>query len=783
MHPDVSPVWPAQCVDSESDETSLTVYGASRRFESRGDTLNTPVLTVTAEAAADDVIGISVVHHAGTIDRAPAVPLEYSPATVSFDSSETMCSMSSGRLQVVFDTGAEWGMRFEAEGRLLTDSGYHNLAYMRRSTAVEPHTGHERAPGRTGVPCPVVSYVVEQLRLGVGEVVYGLGERFTPLVKNGQVIEIWNEDGGTSSELAYKNIPFYYTSRGYGVFVASTGPVSFEVGSEKVSRVGFSVPGERLHYYVIYGPTPAEIMRKYTALTGRPALPPAWSFGLWLSTSFTTDYDEKTVNSMIDGMSERDLPLSVFHFDCFWMRPYRWTDFTWDPDVFPDPEGMLRRLKERGLRICVWINPYIAQRSEAFAEAADAGFLLRTPSGSIRQTDFWQAGMGILDVTNPEARAWYRGKLEALLDMGVDALKTDFGERIPCDVVYHDGSDPLGMHNFYAYRYNELVFDLLRERRGEGDAVLFARSAAAGSQRFPVHWGGDCLATYESMSESLRGGLSLCSSGFAFWSHDIGGFEHTAPADIYKRWVAFGLLSTHSRLHGSESYRVPWNFDDESVDVLRHFTRLKHTLMPYLFAHARSSADTGVPLMRSMPFEFPGDPGCTYLDRQYMLGPALLVAPVFSETGESDFYVPEGEWIDLQSGERFAGPRWYSRRFDYFSLPLLMRPGFLIPRGGREDRPDYDFTEGTTLHCAGLPREGFTMLVDESGKQVAEVSVAERDEGIVVSGIPEHVELVLHGVSEINKVDGQPRLAGGTAERDPSGLRIRPTSDTVTLSL
>jgi alpha-D-xyloside xylohydrolase len=412
-------------------------------------------------------------------------------------------------------------------------------------------------------------YLHEQLSLGVGETVYGLGERFTPFVKNGQVVDIWNEDGGTSSEQAYKNIPFYLTNRGYGVLVNHSERVSFEVASEKVERVQFSVPGESLDYFLIYGPTPKEVLTRYTALTGRPALPPAWSFGLWLSTSFTTNYDEATVTNFVQGMADRDLPLHVFHFDCFWMKEFHWTNFEWDERVFPDPAGMLQRLKARGLRICVWINPYIAQRSALFAEGMANGYLVKRPNGDIWQWDRWQAGMGLVDFTNPAACRWFADKLRGLIDMGVDCFKTDFGERIPTEVVYHDGSDPVKMHNYYPYLYNKAVFETLEEALGKGQAVVFARSATVGGQQFPVHWGGDCTATFESMAESLRGGLSLCLSGFGFWSHDIGGFEQTAAAAVYKRWCAFGLLSSHSRLHGSSSYRVPWLFDEEAVDVLR----------------------------------------------------------------------------------------------------------------------------------------------------------------------------------------------------------------------
>jgi alpha-D-xyloside xylohydrolase len=510
-------------------------------------------------------------------------------------------------------------------------------------------------------------------------------------------VDIWNADGGTSSEQAYKNVPFYLSSAGYGVFVDHPERVSFEVGSEVVTQNQFSVEGRSLTYYVIDGPTPKDVLRRYTALTGRPARVPGWSFGLWLSTSFTTSYDEATVTEFVDGMFERDLPLSVFHFDCFWMRQFHWCDFVWDPATFPDPAGMLRRLHDRGLKVCVWINPYIAQRSYLFEEGRAAGYLVTRPDGSVYQRDDWQAGMALVDFTNPDAAAWYAGKLKALLEMGVDCFKTDFGERIPTDAVWHDGADPERMHNYYALLYNRTVFELLEAERGSGEAVVFARTATAGGQQYPVHWGGDPESTFVSMAESLRGGLSLAASGFGYWSHDIGGFEGTPDPAVFKRWIAFGLLSSHSRLHGSGSYRVPWACDDEAVDVMRHFTRLKLSLMPYLASVAEEAHSDGIPMMRPMVVEFPDDPACAYLDRQYMLGPDVLVAPVMSADGDITFYVPAGTWTHLVSGEQVTGPAWVRQQHDFDSLPVLARPGSVIPFGARSDRPDYDWADGVHL--------------------------------------------------------------------------------------
>ena len=573
--------------------------------------------------------------------------------------------------------------------------------------------------------------MVEQLALDVGEYVYGMGERFTPFVKNGQIVEMWNEDGGTASEIAYKNIPFYLTNKGYGVLVSNPGDVSYEVASEKVERIQFSLEGERLDYYIINGGTPKGTIKKYTDLTGKPSLPPAWSFGLWLTTSFTTDYDEDTTSGFIDGMAKRDIPLQVFHFDCFWMEAYEWCNFTWDSKTFPDPVGMLKRYHEKGLKICVWINPYIAQKSPLFQEGMENGYFIKNRDGSVWQTDMWQAGMGVVDFTNPDAAAWYQEKLKTLLSMGVDCFKTDFGERIPVkDIVYHDGSDPVRMHNYYTYLYNKAVFELLERERGEGEAVLFARSAAAGSQKFPVHWGGDCSASYPSMAETLRSGLSLASSGFGFWSHDIGGFESTATADVYKRWCQFGLLSSHSRLHGSSSYRVPWLFDEEACDVLRKFVKLKCRIMPYLYRQAVEAHENGIPVMRPMFMEFPEDRACEVLDRQYMLGDSLLVAPVFKESGNVEYYLPDGKWVNLLNEEVMEGGSWKKETFDYYGLPVLVRENSIIAVGSCDSRTDYEFGDGVEFWLSVFEDGGIceTSVTDLSGKVVMNIkAVREAD--------------------------------------------------------
>ncbi|MGI5472393.1 alpha-xylosidase [Streptomyces sp. CA-132043] len=698
MRDGVDASYATEITDTRVTDDRFTLYAAVRHVRHRGDTLNAPLLTVECFSPAEGVIGVRATHHAGTADRGPHFALRTAPdgtpaGKVHRDGS--LLELTTGGLSLRVDTAAPYRLDFTAGGRILTSVAARGTGF-----ATTPDGAH---------------HSLAQLSLDVGELVYGLGERFTPFTRNGQRVDIWQADGGTASEQAYKNVPFHLTNRGYGVFVNHPGHVSYEVGSEAVGRVQFSVEDQSLEFYLVHGPSPKEILDRYTALTGRPALPPAWSFGLWLSTSFTTSYDEETVTRFVRGMAEREIPLGVFHFDCFWMRAYQWCDFTWDPEVFPDPEGMLRRLKGEhgegdgnGLKICVWINPYIAQKSPLFEEAACLGYLVRRPDGSVWQWDMWQAGMGLVDFTHPGAREWYADRLRGLLGQGVDCFKTDFGERVPTDVVWHDGSDPARMHNYYTHLYNRTVFETLAAERGDGEAVLFARSATAGGQQFPVHWGGDCESTFGAMAESLRGGLSLGLSGFGFWSHDIGGFEGTPSPEVFKRWVQFGLLSSHSRLHGSTSYRVPWDFDEEAVAVTRDFTRLKHRLMPYLYRAAQQAAAHGTPVMRAMLLEFPDDPACHTLDRQYMLGDDLLVAPVLSADGTVEYYVPDGEWTHLLSGERVRGPGWRRERYGFDSLPLLARPGSVLPFGSVPDSAVHDWRHDVTLRVHRL-RDGDTV--------------------------------------------------------------------------
>lgn len=572
---------------ADATTESLNVLAPTSVVRGRYDTLNLPTFNVDITTPAEGVIRVCAEHWQGATEY-PGFPLnadepgnrDYVTVRANGNGDGEVgvngadVTLTTGGLTAKVVKGAPWNLTFIGEdGKVLTESagkslGRFKLGAESNVTAQPVSEFGVTMDGSARDESDV--FIAIQLHLSVGEDVYGLGERFGAYVKNGQSVDIWNEDGGTASEQGYKDIPFYMTSNGYGVLVNNRGHVSFEIGSENT---------------------------------------------------------EATINSFIDGMAERDIPLAAFHYDCYWMREFHWCDFEWDKRFFGDIESTLKRLHE------------------------DKGYLVRKPNGEVWQTDFWQAGMGLVDFTNPAAREWFKDKVKALLNQGVDAIKTDFGERIPRDVVWYDGSPKLSMHNWYTQLYNQAVFEAIEETYGKGNACLYARSATVGGQQQPVHWGGDCESTFNGMAQSLRAGLSLTSSGFGFWSHDIGGFEGAFPDPaVYKRWVAFGMLGSHSRLHGSTVYRVPWLFDEEdekngvalvpgqtAVDVVREFTKLKLELMPYVYQLGLQPHVNGTPVMRSMFVEFPDDPACRTLDRQYMFGPSMLVAPVFTYSGEVSY--------------------------------------------------------------------------------------------------------------------------------------------------
>ncbi|KAL5333985.1 glycosyl hydrolases family 31-domain-containing protein [Aspergillus crustosus] len=781
--PDTLIDWAVETVVAETRGEALHFVTSSKPINYRGDTLNNPTLTHSLSSPIDNVLHLSSTHWTKQksitqrphFELYPAGQPERTSTVQATKTSETL-KLEEGSLSATVDTRPKsFDISFEANGKLLTKLGWRSVGYVKQgTTALHPRANYLD-------PYKGKRWVTYQLQLGVGDKVFGLGERFGPFAKNGQSVEIWNEDGGTGSELTYKNIPFFLTSAGYGIFIPTFNFLSFEIQSERTTRVNISVPGESLAMYLIYGPDPKSIIERYTTITGKPALPPAWTFGLWLSTSFTTDYDEGTVTSFLDGMAERDIPVSVFHFDCFWMPGFKWCDYEFDKDYFPDAKGQLQRIKERGIHICVWINSYIAQESSIFDEAAEKGYLLKRTDGSVWQYDFWQAGMGFVDFTNPDACTWYQSKLQALIDMGVDSFKTDFGERIPTgDVVYFDGSSPEKMHNYYSFLYNKVTFEVLEKNFGTNKAALFARSATAGCQRFPVHWGGDPYSTFEAMAETLRGGMSLALSGFGYWAHDIGGFEGKPDPALFKRWIAFGLFSSHSRLHGSGSFRVPWLIDEsgEADKVLKHFVRAKHSLMPYLYTSAIETHKTGIPMLRSAFLEYPNDPIAWHLDTQYFLGDSLLVAPVFNSHGEIQYYLPRGDWYGILDGKLRSGGQYVTEQHGFFSLPVLLRPGSAVFISESEDLSSvvYDWSKDVVLlvnWVEGIDKTVHIADHDNQGAFKLSLSIRDSSDGVSVKVLEGKVNgsLAIKIVNKkIESTDGEVtegntlRLEEGTSE-------------------
>lgn len=729
--------WATEAYKTVVGKDSIYSLAANRVINHRGDTLNSATLSTTLKSPAQGIIELETYHHLSKYENAkePRFKLaanENVHASTTVVNDDLTSLNASGDLSA-FVSKKKFGIDFKGhDKKLLTKFGFRSIG----------HVSDARFPKHGASANKASTYITTQLHLSVGEKLYGLGERFGPFLKGGQRVEMWNEDGGTSSEWTYKNIPFYISSRGYGVFVDSSSNVIFELQSERTTRVNITIPGEGARIYIIYGPDPKTILNRYASLTGFPALPPAWTFGLWLTTSFTTDYDIKTVSGFLQGMKDRNIPLRTFHFDCFWMKGFQWTDFEFDPEFFPDAKAMIAKLKKDfDIKICVWINSYIAQEAKTFKIADSKGYLIKNLDGSSYQTDLWQAGMGIIDFTNPEACKWYQDELEKLIDLGVDTFKTDFGERIPCkDVKYFSGEDPVAMHNYYTLLYNKTVFEILEKKLGKNQACLFARSATTGGQQYPVHWGGDCESTFEAMAESLRGGLSLTLSGFGFWSHDIGGFEGAPDVAVYKRWVAFGLLSSHSRLHGSSSYRVPWNFDDEASVVLKKFTDLKLSLMAYIYAKAIEAHKTATPVMRAMLLEYPNDSIAQSVDTQFMLGESFLVAPVFNAEGDVSFYLPAGKWYGYLDGKirETAEGKYVDEVHNYKSLPLLVRPNSVFISSGPNTvntKPDYSYNQEFMVNIYDVTETKKVQIPDinKLGEFVAEVTVSKTALGYDVS--------------------------------------------------
>jgi alpha-D-xyloside xylohydrolase len=564
-----------------------------------------------------------------------------------------------------------WGLRFtDRGGRELVASnpGETDISGRIRSLPL----------GRSTVEGEVVAYH-ESFTAAADEHFVGLGEKFTGFDKRGQRAVMWNYDAfGAESDRAYKNVPFYLSSRGYGILVDSGMATEFDVCQSTHSCVQIIVPDDLIDYYVLAGPTPAEILGRFDRLTGAPLLPPKWAFGTWMSSGFFADTQERVL-ARAHTIRSRGIPCDVLHLDCYWQVAGHWSDLRWDASAFPDPSAMLETLSRQGFRVSLWINSYVSVDSPCFASAAESGFFLRRADGSTYVADVWhgfQPPCGIVDFTNPAASEWFAGLLRPLLRQGVAVFKTDFAEGVPVDAVAGNGLVGTELHNVYSLLFNDVVAAVTEEVAGH--AMVWARSSFLGGQRHSAQWGGDTNCSYPAMGSTLRGGLSHGVSGVPFWSHDAGGFTGTPTPDLYVRWAQFGALSPLVRFHGTTS-RLPWDFPAFAERGAVEAVRLRYSLMPYLYSAAVVSARTGVPLLRALLVDSPDDPAAWLADLEYRLGPDLLVAPMTDPSGTRRVYLPAGDWVDWWTGELSTGPGHVSVTQPLDRVPLFVRRGAVIP--------------------------------------------------------------------------------------------------------
>jgi alpha-D-xyloside xylohydrolase len=505
------------------------------------------------------------------------------------------------------------------------------------------------------------------LALSPDEKIFGCGESYTSFNKRGQKVILFTDDAnGVQNESMYKPVPFFMSSRGYGVFMHTSSPVTCDFGKYFSGVTSMMIGDDELDLFIFIG-DPKEVLDEYTNLTGKAAMPPLWSFGFWMSR--ITYFSEEDGRAVADKLRVNRIPCDVIHFDTGWFE-YDWRcDYKFSPSRFQNPERMIADLKKQGFHISLWQLPYFVPGTTLFPEIIQKGLAVKDAKGNIPYED------AVLDFSNPETVKWYQDKIAGLLHMGVGAIKVDFGEAAPLNGLYHSGKTGFYEHNLYPLRYNKAVADITREVTGEN--IIWARSAWAGSQRYPIHWGGDPANTNTSMAATLRGGLSLGLSGFSFWSHDMGGFVQRVPENLYRRWVPFGMLSSHARSHGIPP-KEPWAYGEDFMNAFRQADEMRYRLMPYIYAQAKQCTEKGLPMVRALFIEYPDDPGSWLIDNEYFFGSDMLIAPMFENTTDRDVYLPPGEWIDYQTGMIYKGG-WHRMAHGEIPVIILVKEGSVIP--------------------------------------------------------------------------------------------------------
>ncbi|MCB1615133.1 MAG: glycoside hydrolase family 31 protein [Pseudomonadales bacterium] len=525
-------------------------------------------------------------------------------------------------------------------------------------------------------------YAVNSFDLTHDESIYGLGEHFGPMNKVGESIRLWiNEGVGNSTGRVYKTVPFYVSTRGYGVFYNHTHPMTFWVGSKEKSKVQVAVEEQKLDYYLFAGNI-REVLYNYTDLTGRSPLPPKFSFGTWISRM--SYLSQQQILDVAKTLREKKFPADVIHMDVSWFTEDWKCDWQFDKTRFPDHEAMCRELHQQNFRFSLWQDPYVLKGTAPWEEAQANNFLAKTRVPFAFTGQFEAAP---IDFTRPEAAEWYKNRLlRPLLEAGVDVIKTDFGEGIQPSMQFA-GGDGHAMHNVYPLLYNKAAYEISREVHGEDNAMVWGRSAYAGSQRYPVQWSGDNATTYGSMQGSLRGGLGYGLSGFTFWSQDTGGFVGVPTDELTIRWTQLSIFQSHLRYHGCYPFREPWQYAEATQNILREYLNLRYQLIPYLYSESIESAACGLPVLRPLVLDYQHDRTVHDLDDQFMSGRSILVAPIMQEMGEMrdvnsrTFYLPEGIWYDFFSKECKAGRQWITQDYPIDKIPIWFKGGSVVPFG------------------------------------------------------------------------------------------------------
>ena len=741
-------------------ENAQLVHQHERGLHLKGITQNGTETDISIMMVAPGILRVHLVDGIDNPDRVMlARDLTEQNVIVTIKESEQLFTLNSESISVRVDLNPFKITFYGPDDQMLLEQNYTATDVTGRSTGLP--FGFSQVGGQR------IAYH-DTFTAEPDEHFYGFGEKFTSFDKRGQRLEMWQYDAfGAHSERAYKNVPFFLSTRGYGLFVDSVTQINFDMANSCHATFSVIVPDSALDYYVIAGPEPKRIIQRYAQLVGSPVVPPKWSFGLWMSSGFLSDTAEDVVKRA-HLIREHQIPCDVLHIDPYWMKFGAWSDLQWDLEAFPDPEGMVNQLHELGFRLCLWINPYIGIQSPLFNEFVERGFFLKTQLGESYVVDLWSGDhppVAILDLTNPETAGWFREALRSVLNIGVDVFKTDFGEGIPHDAQAFNGMTGAVLHNLYPLLYNDLVSELTAEETGRA-GLVWARSSYAGGQRHAAQWSGDPSCTYPDMASTLRGGLSIAMCGHAFWSHDIGGFKGQPTPDLYARWAQFGAFTPMARAHGT-STRLPWEYGDQAGTIFKEYIELRYRLLPYLYSFAVEAARQGLPIIRPMVLEFPDDPSTYALELQYMFGTEILVAPIYNQTGKRRVYLPAGIWIDYWSQEIIRGPRNIFVEEPLERLPLYIRGNALIPTCEPNDHISEEPFD-LVIFEAYLLDQGKFDLHDADGDTVIEAAIVDGHLKIKFKGSKTRFKLRLIPLSPTPLVNSV-SINGKQLEEDLSG--------------